>query len=1044
MIFSENFIRKPIMTTLVMVGLFIFGIASYFLLPISDLPSVDYPVMTISVTYPGASPATMASAVASPLENECMQIPGLQSVISDNTEGQTQIILTFDLDKNIDLAAPDVQAAISRAQSNLPGDLPQPPTYSKNNPSDTPIIYIMVTSDTMTYGDLYDYGNTIIGKHLSIISGVSQVATWGAKRAIRVQVDPVKLSSYKIGLDEVANVLEGGTVTIPAGSLNGPFRTFSIEPQGQLLKPHGYDELIVAYRDDAPIRIKDIGKTIDSLQNDVVNLSYGNKDRMQSGAICLAVYRQAGSNTVALSKKIKETLTELEMDMPGSMHMEIFYDKSDNIIESVNDVKMTIVIALILVVLVIFLFLGKLTETIIPSIVLPLSIVSTFTIMWAMGFSLDNLSLMGLTLSVGFLVDDAIVVLENTVRHVQNGEKALRAAINSMKEITGTVISTSIALVTVFVPLVFMSGVVGKNFREFALTVVFAIICSTFMALTVTPMMCGRMIKDLKDKKSRFEDIIDKTISGISSQYGVLLKWILHHKYISLLMWIGCILGSLWLFTALPKTFMPTGDSGAIMGQMVAPQGTSTDQIRKFQAQIDAILQSTPGVDKILSVTGLQPGADQTTGPFVVVLKDLKERQPIDDIVNELRVKFAGLSLGFVFIEAIPSLDLSAGGESTAAGSKYSYSLNANDREALYMAAQRFENALRKEPEFVDIQTSVKLNMPQLDINIFRDRASTLGLSAADIENNLRLAYSGGKVTTYKTDTDQYDVILELEKKYQDDPDNLGMIYIRSPITGGLVPLNSVASWTPTVGAQNVPHYDQLNSATISFNLGSNVPLGDATKKINEISSEIASPGISGTFQGEAQEFEEAISSLVVLLGVAIFIMYVVLGILYESYIHPFTVLTTLPPAAFGGLLTLFLFRSELSLYAYIGIFMLLGIVSKNGIMMVDFANQNMEEEDQKPFDAIHNACIVRFRPILMTGLSTIMGALPIALGYGADGASRRPLGLIIVGGLAFAQVVTLIITPGIFLYMQTIQDKYLNKFELTRSGTARKEEKDV
>jgi HAE1 family hydrophobic/amphiphilic exporter-1 len=1044
MIFSENFIRKPIMTTLVMVGLFIFGAVSYFLLPISDLPSVDYPVMTISVVYPGASPATMASAVASPLENECMQIPGLQSVISSNTEGQTQITLTFDLDRNVDLAAPDVQAAISRAQSNLPSDLPQPPTYSKNNPSDTPIIYIMVTSDTMTYGDLYDYGSTIIGKRLSIISGVSQVATWGAKRAIRIQVDPVKLSSYKIGLDEVANALEGGTVTIPAGSLNGPFRTFSIEPKGQLLEAQDYEDLIITYRNNAPVKLKDIGRAIDSLENDVVNLSYGHKDKMQSGAICLAVYRQGGSNTVALSQAVKGTLAELEADMPGSMHIEVFYDKADNIIESVNDVKITIVIALILVVLVIFLFLGKLTETVIPSIVLPLSIVTTFTIMWAMGFSLDNLSLMGLTLSVGFLVDDAIVVLENTVRHVQGGERPLRAAINSMKEITGTVISTSIALITVFVPLVFMAGVVGRNFREFALTVVFAIICSTFMALTVTPMMCGRMIKEVKKKKNKLETLIDKTVGGISKKYGVLLKWVLEHKYLSLIMWIFCILGSLWLFTMLPKTFMPTGDSGAIMGQMVSQQGTSTDQIREFQGQVDAILQNNPAVHKILSVTGMQPGADQTTGPFVVVLKDKNQREPIDKVVNELRGQFAGLSLGFVFVEAIPSLSLSAGGESTAAGSKYSYSLNGNNRESLYLTAQNFENKLRQLPEFVDIQTSVKLNMPQLDININRDRASTLGLSAADIENTLRLAYSGGKVTTYKTDTDQYDVILELEKKYQKTPEDLSMIYLRSPVTNELVPMNSVASWTPTVGAQNIPHFDQLNSATISFNLANNVPLGDATSKINDIISEIAGPGIGGTFQGEAQEFEEALSSLAVLLVVAIFIMYVVLGILYESYIHPFTVLTTLPPAAFGGLLTLFLFRSELSLYAYIGTFMLLGIVSKNGIMMVDFANQNMEEENQKPFEAIHNACIVRFRPILMTGMSTIMGALPIALGFGADGASRRPLGLIIVGGLAFAQIVTLFITPGIFLYMQTIQDKFLNKFELTRSGSARKEEKDI
>ena len=1032
------------MTTLIMLGFFIFGVAAYFQLPISDLPSVDYPVMTISVFYPGASPATMASAVASPLENECMQIPGLQSVISDNTEGQTQIILTFDLDRNIDLAAPDVQAAISRAQSNLPNDLPQPPTYSKNNPSDSPIIYLMITSETMTFGELYDEGSTTIGKRLSIISGVSQVATWGAKRAIRIQVDPVKLASYQIGLDEVASILESGTVTIPAGSLNGQFRTFAIEPQGQLLEASEYDELIVAYRNNAPVRIEDIGNSIDSLENDVVNLSYGHAGNMKSGAICIAVYRQGGANTVALSKKIMETVEDLKDDIPGSIEIELFYDKSDHIIESVNDVKSTIVISLILVILVIFLFLGRLTETIIPSIVLPLSIVCTFVMMWAMGFSLDNLSLMGLTLSVGFLVDDAIVVLENTVRHIQKGEKPLRAAINSMNEITGTVISTSISLITVFVPLVFMSGVVGRNFQEFALTVVFAIICSTFMALTITPMMCGRMIKEAGEKKSKVEILIGGIVSNISAKYGILLKFVLNHRYLSLIMWIACIVGTLWFYVVLPKTFMPVGDSGAIMGQMVVPQGTSTEQMRGFQEEVDAILGSNPAVDKILTVTGLQTGADQSTGPFVVVLKAENEREPIEKVVNELRYELSKLPLGFVFAEAVPSLDISSGGESTAAGSQYSYSLNGHDRDKLYQVAQALEAKLKTLPDFVDVQNSIKLNMPQLNIEINRDRASTLGISAADIENTLSLAYSGGKVTTYKTDIDQYDVILELEKKYQMDPQNLSLIYIRSPNNNQLIPMSSVAQWTPTVGPQDIPHFDQLNSATISFNLRSGVPLGDATKQLDEAAAEVIEAGISGTFQGQAQEFEEALRSLAILLVIAIFIMYLILGILYESYIHPFTVLTTLPPAVFGGLATLLLFRSELSLYAYIGIFMLLGIVSKNGIMMVDFATQNMEERNEKPFDAIYNSCIVRFRPILMTGMSTIMGAIPIALGFGADGASRKPLGLIIVGGLAFAQVVTLFITPGIFLYMQDLQDKFLDKFELTKSGTSRKKEIDI
>lgn len=1040
MVISEVFIRKPIMTTLVMVAALIFGITAYFKLPISDLPSVDYPVMTVSVAYPGASPATMASTVAAPLEDQFMEIPGLQTIISNNTEGATQIILTFDLDRNVDLLAPDVQAAITRASSELPDDLPQQPVYSKVNPSDAPIIYLMITSDTMTSGQLYDYGNITIGQRISIISGVSQVAVWGAKRAIRIQVDPNKLASFKIGIDEVAQVLKSGTVTIPAGSLNGEFRTFSIEPQGQLTEADDYKRLVVAYRDNAPVRLGDIAKCVDSLDNDVVDVTYGvSGDKMRGGAVVIAVSRQGGANTVAVSKKIRETVEMLKQQVPSSLKLDIFYDRSTTIIDSVNDVKNTVFIAIILVVFVIFLFLGRVSDTVIPAITLPFTIFATFIFMMFAGFSLDNLSLMGITLSIGFLVDDAIVVLENTVRHVEAGQKPFQAAIKSMGEITGTVISTSLALVTVFIPLIFMSGVVGKNFHEFAMTVVAAIFCSTVIALTLSPMMCSRMLKTKKQGQTRVEMFTDKFVGGLKNKYAVLLKWVLKHRFVSVVAWILCIGGTVALFIVLPKTFLPEGDSGAVMGQMLVPQGTSTEQMRKFQDQVNNTILNDPAVEKVISVTGTQPGADQSTGPLFAVLKPANKRESIQKVVGRLRGKLAAFPLGFVFIKAIPSLELSAGGESTAAGSQYSYSLSGRDRDQLYAAATQLEDAMKKMPSLVDIQNSVKLDMPQLDVKIFRDRASTLGLTAEDIEAALGLAYAGGKVTSYKTDVDQYDVILELEKKYQRDPENLYRIYVRSRTTGNLIPLGSVAEWKEDVGPQNVPHYQQLNSATISFNVKGGVPLGKAVKDLETAASSILPPQISGTFQGQAQEFEDAVKSLTVLLLVAIFIMYIILGILYESYVHPFTILTTLPVAAFGGLATLLLFRSELSLYAYIGTFMLLGIVSKNGIMMVDFANQNLEEQSMSNFDAIYNACLVRFRPILMTGASTIMGAFPIALGFGADGASRRPLGLIVVGGLIFAQVITLFVTPAIFLYMQEFQEKFLNKFELARSGSSRK-----
>jgi len=1044
MVFSEVFIKKPIMTTLVMVAVLISGFVAYFYLPVSDLPVVEYPVITISAIYPGASPSMMANTVAKPLEDECMQIQGLETIISDNTEGQTQIMLTFDLSLSVDLAAPDVQAAISRAQANLPDDLPQPPTYQKTNPSEKPIVHISVTSDTLTDGQLFDFGNTAIGKRLSMINGVSQVDVWGAQSAMRIQVDPDKLAAFNIGIDEVANALKAGTVIIPGGSLDGKFSTFSIEPQGQLFEADEYEKLIVAYRNNAPIYLGDIANCLKSTQNDVIRVMHFESEQgWRSAYVHIAVTKESGANTVSLAKEVRQTLQDLKGEIPGSVDVSIFYDQSISIIASVKDVKNTIFIAIVLVVLVIFMFLGRLSDTVIPSITLPLTIFGTFAAMLVMGFSLDNLSLMGLTLSVGFLVDDAIVVLENTVRHVEEGMKPLKAAVKSMREITGTVISTSIALIIVFVPLVFMGGVVGRLFRELAITVVAAICCSTLISLTLTPMMCARMLKEgKKDEKTRVQLFIDKHLGALIKKYGVALRWTLERKFICLIVWVLCIAGSLWFISLLPKTFIPEGDSGAVMGLMQLPLGASTDQARTFQDAVDKILHENQNINGIVSATGLNVGADQSTGLFYAILYE-KNRQPIAKVVDELRAKMAMLPYGFVFIEAIPALTVSTGGESTAQGCKYSYLISGSNRDDVYKASLELEQRMRALPGFCDIQNSVKLDMPQLNIRLLRDRASTLGITAQDIEYGLSLAYAEGKINLYKTDIDQYWVIVELEKQYQMIPENMHHIYLRSSVTNKLVPLSSLIDWDLGVGPQNVPHYDQLNSATLSFNLTPGFALGTATTSLSDLSATILPAGVGGIFQGEAQEFTEAVKSMAKLLIVAVFLLYIVLGILYESYIHPFTILTTLPVAAFGGLLTLIVFRAELSLYAYIGIFMLLGIVSKNGIIMIDFAEQYLKEGDKTSFDAIYNACLVRFRPILMTGASTIMGALPIALGFGADGASRRPLGLIVAGGLVFAQVVTLFVTPGIYLYMQNFQEKYLDRWELSRSAASRKDDDD-
>lgn len=1037
---SDNFIKKPVMTALVTVVVFIFGIAAYFKLPISDLPVADYPVITVTVQYPGASPNTMATTVAAPLENQFTQIPGLEKLISDNTEGQTKIMLTFSLDRSVDLAAPDVQAAIQRAMSDLPTDLPSPPTYSKTNPSDAPILYMTVTSDTLTPGQLYDFGNKTIGQRISMVQDVSQVQVWGAKRAMRVQLDPNKLAAFGIGINEVANALKAGTVTIPGGSLNGEIRAFSIEPHGQLFSAEDYRSLIIAYRNNAPVRLKDLGTCVESLDNDVVNVAYGSREKkVTGGAVVIAVSRVGGSNTVALAERIRKTVDDLRNEIPGSVNLDIFYDKSESIVEGVNDVKVTIVIALVLVILIIFLFLGSLTDTIIPSITLPLSIIATFIVMYALGFSLDNLSLMALTLSVGFVVDDAIVVLENTVRLIESGKKPFAAAIESAREITFTIISMTLSLAVIFVPLVFMAGVVGRVFREFAITVVMAILCSGVISLTLTPMMCARMLKSKeKGGETGLQKFMNSFMGKVIDQYGVWLKWTLQRPLITLIAWVICFAGTVGLFFVLPQTFLPEGDSGAITGMMIVPLGTSTPKMQKFQAQVNEILHSDPNVNKVVTVSGLMPGADQSTGPLFVRLREPKERRPMPEVAQGLRAKLYGLTGGFVFLRPIPALSISAGGESTAAGSKYSYVITGAAQDTLYKTAMQFEQGLRKTPGFLDVQNSVKLNMPQLNIQILRDRASTLGITAGDIEEALALAYAGGKVTTYKTDIDQYDVIVELDKMYQKNPENLTHIYLHSNKTGGLVPLSAIAKTNEGVGPQDVPHFNQLNAATISFNIDPSLPLGSATKAIEQLAQGMLPQGVTGFLQGEAQQFQDAVASLGILIIIAVFIKYIILGILYENYVHPMTILTTLPVATFGGLLTLLFFGSELSLYGYVGMFMLLGIVAKNGIMMVDFANQNLQKGNMSNFDAIYGACIVRFRPILMTGLAAIMGAVPIALGYGADGASRRPLGLIVVGGLIFSQVITLFVTPGIFLYMQKFQERFLDKFELTRSEAAR------
>jgi len=1034
------------MTTLLTVVMVVFGVWAYFRLPVNSLPTVDLPVIQVTAYYPGASPATMASAVATPLENEFIQINGLQGMYSDNKEGVSTINLTFNLNRNVDLVAPDVQAAIARAASNLPKDLPNPPTYQKFNPSDRPVYFLVFYSDTLSHGDLYDYASHIVQRKMSMVEGVSKVLVYGAKMAVRIQFSPEKLANYQIGVDELALALKTGTVNIPGGSLNGAQRTFTIEPQGQMRTAKEYGELIIAYRQNAPVRLKDVATCIDSLVNDLVDIRMAFEgEKEHDKCVVMPIYRVSGANTVEVAGKISKAVEEARKELPGSIGIKTLFNGAVPIRESLEDVQVTVLIALVMVVLVIFGFLGRVRETIVPSIVLPVTLLGTMIFMYFSKYNLDTLSLMGIVLAVTFLVDDAIIVLENTVRHLEEGKKPIPAAILSMKEITFTLLSTSVALVIVFTPLVFMSGTVGRNLSEFAVTVIYAIVVSTFLALTLSPMMCARIIKH-HNEPNALQKWITSNIAGMVRSYGKALTWQLHHKWMAVVMWAVCIIGALALYFipgALPGAFLPYGDSSFIMGAMLMPQGASSEQMRTYQTKVAAMVRMDPNVTECGNVTGIMPGADQSMGFVFIRLKPPKERvkdQPVKKFfgliktkerptIDQLAQRFTGklfmLPDGVCFVGAVPVLKISVGAEPTATGSDYGYMLMGLNRDAVYEAALKLQQEIQtKIPFVIRVQNSVKLNMPRLNVEIDRDRASSLGISASSIETSLALAYAQGYVAQFTTDQDQYQVIPEIEKEHKLRPDDLATLYLRSQTTGGLVPLKSIAKWTEDAGPQSVPRAQQHEAAIISFSLPPGFPLGIAVSAIEKLADKVIPAGVQGKFVGDAFEFKRSIASLGILLLIAIFLKYIVLGILYESYIHPFTILTTLPVAVFGGFLTLFAFGRELSLYSYIGVFVLIGLITKNGILMVDFAEQR-KREGKNSYDAIYDACLVRFRPILMTGLCAIFGAMPIALGYGADATSRIPLGLVVVGGMVFAQVITLFVTPGIYLYMEQIQQRF-------------------
>lgn len=1027
---SELFIRRPVMTVLLTVSVIFFGILAYVSLPVNDLPAVDYPVIQVRVNYPGASPETVANTIATPLERQFMQIQGIELVTSSSSQGSCSITLQFNLNTSIDAAATDVQTAITQAQGNLPPDLPSPPTLRKTNPNDQPILYIGMTSDSVTEGNLYEYASTQLAQEISLVPGVSQVNVYGAKSAIRIKANPSAMAARGLSMQQLADAIKQGTSYQGAGQFDGPHRSFLLQPQGQLSTPRQYANLIVGNQNGAPIYLKDVASIVNSTENENVDMRFWVRGhKVPNATVVAAVFRQAGANAVEVADNVKKMLPSIKQQLPRSVGLMLIHDRSQTIRDSVQDVKMTLLIAFILVVIVIFLFLGKARDTLIPVVALPMSVLMTLIVMYILGYSLDNLSLLALTLAVGFLVDDAIVFLENTVRRIEHGERVMEATFNSAREISFTILSMTISLSAVFIPLVFMPGLVGRIFREFAITIVVAIYASGIVSLTLTPLMCARMLRDRGKhmKQNWIERTIGFTEHWVLKWYGRSLWFFLRHKWISALTWIICLVGTIWMLDKIPKAFLPVGDSSFVRGVMIAQEGTSPEQMHRYQNAAEQILHANPAVDMTFTATGISGFFPSNQGFLLAFLKDPDQRAPIEQVAGQLMGGIDATIPGVMaFLQPNPVLQISTGATSQNQG-QYAYSLSGIDPQQVYTAATQLMGKMRTNPEFATVSSDLFNNTPQLTINIRRDQASLYGVSATQIESLLRNAYSQNYIYLIKKSTDQYQVIMEVKDSDRAQPRDLSLLYVRSDDGQRLVPLNAVATWKETLGPQSVNHINQFPSVTIFFNLAPGANIGTATDFIQKVSAEVVPSTIRAGFQGEAATFQSTVFQLVLLMLLAVFVMYVVLGILYESYTHPITVLSALPVALVGGLLTLEIFGQEASLYAFVGMFMLMGIVKKNAIMMVDFALQRIAE-GLSAINAIHEASIDRFRPIIMTTLAAGAGILPIALGYGADGKSRLPLGLVIVGGLIVSGFITLYVVPAIYLYMEIFQEKVLDR----------------
>ena len=1021
---SQTFIERPIATSLLMAAIALFGGVAYRSLAVSDLPNVDFPTLLVTASLPGASPETMASAVATPLENQFSTIAGLNSMTSSNSLGNTNITLEFDLSRKLDGAAVDVQAAITQASRLLPPGMPTPPTFTKVNPANQPILYLALTSPTLPLWTLDEYAETRIAQRISMISGVAQVQVMGAQKyAVHVQMDPHALAARQIGINEIETALKNWNVNLPTGAIIGPQRAFTLQASGQLLTADQYKPVVVAYRGGSPVRLEELGKMIDSVEDDKTASWFYNHNG-HGRAIILAIQRQPGTNTIEVTDGIKHLLPLFKAELPPSVNMDILYDRSDTIRESFKDVQFTMVLTLGLVVMVIFLFLRNVSATIIPSLALPFSIVGTFAVMYLLDYSLDNLSMMALILSIGFVVDDAIVMLENIVRHIEMGEKPLMASLTGSGEIGFTIVSMTLSLAAVFIPVLFLGGVLGRLFKEFAVTITVAILISGVVSVTLTPMLCSRFLRASHDeKRGWFYRITESFFQGMLRVYDVSLQMVLRHRVAMMASFVLVLAATGYMFVKIPKGFIPDQDTDQLHIITEAQQGTSYYQMVDYEQKIADTVASDPNVDALMASVGGATASNlggPNYGELVIHLKPRAERQlAVNDIIKELRPKLAAYAGVNSYLQNPPTIQI--GGQVTK--SLYQFSMQTPDKQELYNQTEALTKEIEKIPGVEDVTNDVAVTTPQINLTVDRDKAAAMNINTNTIENALYDAYGPRWISTIYGSINEYKVLLELEPRYQRDPNALSLLYFKNT-NNKLIPLDTMADIKTETGPQTINHYGQIPSATISFNLKPGAALGEAVDQIQSIANEQLPATISTQFQGAAKAFMSSLGNLWVLLIIAILVVYIVLGILYESYIHPITILSGLPSAGFGALLTLVIFKIDLSIYAFVGLIMLIGIVKKNAIMQIDFALEAERHHGLTPERAIYEGCLIRFRPIMMTTMAALLGAVPIALGYGAGGEARQPLGLVVVGGLLFSQLVTLYLTPVFYIYMSALQDK--------------------